>query len=550
MPQELTIIIPFKNEKEEIFHTLQSIQKFSEFLPIIVINDASDDGFDYTPLSQMPEITYICNPERIGVARCRDLGVEKCRTPYFLLLDAHMRFYETGWDRLLTEELKKEEKILLCCQTKALQIANQQLIESDKPCTYGARINFYASQECFDVNWIYDEKENGQPTESIPCVLGAGYACRKSYWEYLKGLQGLRYYGCDEAYISMKVWLEGGQCKLMKNIVIGHIYRETAPYPVDEEYIIYNKLFIAELLFPTSLKIRLINRIKDENPEAFRRVYQLLNQNKTEITELTGYYRKIFTRDFNFIEQMNYTPEQPQTLKKIKTFPDLKRKVCTLLLSHNNTSDISLFHGQMGLLILVLHYIKYTNDRSFETFAEELILRIFNTNKKYLPIDLGQGHCGIGWGFEYLIQNQLFNGDSSKILADMDYKIMERDPRRIRDFSLKNGLQGILHYVVARLISTHNHRLPCPFDKLYLAELNEIAHQMLLSSPDSQSTDIALKYTDGYKKGYWDYPPVQLSDILKFQDICISPQNENLPELDNGGLGMALKEIVFQPAIK
>lgn len=83
MSQELTIIIPFKNEKEEIFHTLRSIQQFSESLPVIVINDASDDGFDYQPLSQMPAVTCIRNPERIGVARCRDLGVENAVRPIF-----------------------------------------------------------------------------------------------------------------------------------------------------------------------------------------------------------------------------------------------------------------------------------------------------------------------------------------------------------------------------------------------------------------------------------------------------------------------------------
>lgn len=550
MSQELTIIIPFKNEKEEIFHTLRSIQQFSESLPVIVINDASDDGFDYQPLSQMPAVTCIRNPERIGVARCRDLGVEKCRTPYFLLLDAHMRFYETGWDRLLTEELKKEEKVLLCCQTKALQKTNGQLTETGKPCTFGARINFYASQECFDVNWKYEEKESGQPTESIPCVLGAGYACRKSYWEYLKGLQGLRYYGCDEAYISMKVWLEGGQCKLMKNIVIGHIYRDAAPYPIDETCIIYNKLFIAELLFPTPLKIRLIRSIKEEDPATFRRAYQLLHQNRAETEELSKYYRKIFTRDFNFIEQMNYTPEQPQTLMKIKTFPELRRKVCNLLLSHHTTQDLSLFHGQMGLLIALLHYVKHTRDLSFETFAEELTVRIFNTSKKSLPIDLGQGLCGIGWGFEYLIQNGLFNGDSAKILEDMDGKIMERDPRRIRDFSLKSGLQGILHYVVARLISSHINGLQCPFDDIYLKEVYAITQQMLLLIPDPRGTAIAVKYLDGYQKGSWDYPPVQLSDLLDFKTLQILPQNENTLDLEKGGLGALLKEILPDPATK
>lgn len=43
----------------------------------------------------------------------------------------------------------------------------------------------------------------------IACVWGAVYAVSKRCWQYLKGLSGLRRYGSDEVYVSMKVWLEG-----------------------------------------------------------------------------------------------------------------------------------------------------------------------------------------------------------------------------------------------------------------------------------------------------------------------------------------------------
>ena len=43
----------------------------------------------------------------MGVGASRDLGVKLCQTPYFILLDAHMRFYEKIWAGRIIEELEK-----------------------------------------------------------------------------------------------------------------------------------------------------------------------------------------------------------------------------------------------------------------------------------------------------------------------------------------------------------------------------------------------------------------------------------------------------------
>ena len=36
----------------------------------------------------------------MGVAASRDYGINYCTTPYFLLLDGHMRFYDAAWSSL------------------------------------------------------------------------------------------------------------------------------------------------------------------------------------------------------------------------------------------------------------------------------------------------------------------------------------------------------------------------------------------------------------------------------------------------------------------
>ncbi len=49
----LTVIIPFLNEKYEVENTVQSIKAHSsDRVEIMLINDASDDGFDYGILQE------------------------------------------------------------------------------------------------------------------------------------------------------------------------------------------------------------------------------------------------------------------------------------------------------------------------------------------------------------------------------------------------------------------------------------------------------------------------------------------------------------------
>src|ERR1035437_1876874 len=129
----LTIIIPFLNEKEELEQTLEDIhQHLYELIDVILINDNSNDGYDYRSVAERIGAKYVENRERLGIGASRDIGVELCQTPYFLLLDAHMRFYDNKWLERIIEELEKDSRSLLCCQTHFLsRNAEGELITPD-----------------------------------------------------------------------------------------------------------------------------------------------------------------------------------------------------------------------------------------------------------------------------------------------------------------------------------------------------------------------------------------------------------------------------------
>lgn len=302
----LTVIIPFLNEKTEVRNTILSIWEYAkDLVDIIAINDASTDLYNYELDLSRLNIQYIKNETRKGSAASRDIGINLAQTPYFLVIDAHMRFYCSCWVDTITSLLNENDRKLLCCNTKVLfKSDSEELLEPEKNKVFGAKILFDKDKP-LDVVWNKIEKDKNSEKELIPCVLGAAYAASKNYWTYLKGLRGLVNYGCEEAYISMKVYLEGGTCELLKNIFVGHIYRDRFPYIVELGDIVYNKLFIAELLLPSNLKVIVHSKYKLLDLDTYNTANQKLKNNSMEIEYLKDYYRQIFKNDFNTILYLN-----------------------------------------------------------------------------------------------------------------------------------------------------------------------------------------------------------------------------------------------------
>lgn len=304
---KLTIVIPFLNEEEEVRNTVISIREHVDCkIDIILINDASDDQYDYEEDLKDCNVRLIENKERLGSAKSRNLGISLVQTPYFLSLDAHMRFYEKEWLDIIVEKLEDDDRKILCCQTKVLNKSFWGEIETPvKSPVFGAHILFERGADFLNVKWNKKESCPGIDTEKIPCVLGAAYACSKRYWTYLKGLKGLVGYGGEEAYISMKVYMEGGCCELLKNVIVGHIYRTRFPYRMSSDDLVYNKLLIAELLLPESLKNSVFIEFEKMNRTAYDYSCAKLEESAGLVEELKDYYRSIFKVDFDEFMQMN-----------------------------------------------------------------------------------------------------------------------------------------------------------------------------------------------------------------------------------------------------
>ncbi|MDR1339895.1 MAG: glycosyltransferase [Prevotellaceae bacterium] len=299
---KLTTIIAFLNEGAEIERTVASIRETAgDNVDILLINDGSHDGMDYETVARKYNARYHVNSIRLGAGPAKNLGTELCETPYFILFDGHMRFYHNDWWNETVNALENNDRAVYCLRCFPLDEQYQLMKKS----SLGAYIQMFDTPEhkVLEPAWLYGDEKAGISSIQIPCVLGASYAASKRYWQYIAGYTGLRTCGCEEAYISLKTWLEGGTCILLKNLKVGHIFRKEFPYSISSIDFMYNKLMMAETLLPIKYKNIAFSDIHRSNPGEYEKAMSLLISDSKLITELKTYYKQIFTRDIDsFIE--------------------------------------------------------------------------------------------------------------------------------------------------------------------------------------------------------------------------------------------------------
>ena len=447
---KLSVCMSFLNEGEEVGNTVRSIRETAgDTVDIIVVNDASTDGYDYEADLKGLNVHYFVNKHRIGAAAGKEKAVQISSTPYFLLIDAHMRFYQKDWASQLLEELEKNSNRLLCCQNLALSRKEGKLSKPVEMGVYGAYLRFDVGNTIPQIKWN-DHKdvptlEKGQ----IPAVLGATYSTSKEYWNRLCGYQGLIHYGDEEAYVSIKAWMEGGGCYFLPDIKIGHIYRDNSPYIVHTNMMTYNSLLINKLFVPSLLSCFsesvAYGGIRQDKFE------RLFDAYKEEVESLASKYRQLYRYDFNRILEINEVLPR-QEMKEAESAVEILPQIMETILerSHNN-SHFGLYDGLMADAIVFAMYADTFNSSAFEGEAEKILLNILERLGDDMPLTLSDGIPGIGWGLLYLISNGIIEDDMEEYLLQIDRKVMERSLARTTDNSLRNGCGGILAYVSTRL---------------------------------------------------------------------------------------------------
>lgn len=129
------------------------------------------------------------------------------------------------------------------------------------------------------------------------------------------------------------------------------------------------------------------------------------------------------------------------------TFPILKDSI-------NSDFDLNLIgmNGCMGKIISLYSLYQKTNDDNHRLKGEKLLDDIWESCDTSSPLSYGSGLCGVGVGIEYLIQNQLVEGNADEVLSDIDAIVFNViDMRRLSGLDIDNGILGLAYYLFHRL---------------------------------------------------------------------------------------------------
>ena len=517
--KKLSVCISFLNEGEEVGKTVKCIREtVGETVEIIVINDASDDGYDYEADLRGMNVYYYVNKMRIGAAESKEKAVQICGTPYFLLLDAHMRFYTKDWAEVIVTEIERNPNCLYCCKSRVLTKSGDGVVCDEKDVKeHGAYLRFDLNSFVPRINWMGQSRMPYLCEPQIPAILGATYATSKSYWNRLKGLEGLIHYGCEEQYLSVKAWLEGGGCRLIDNVIIGHIYRDDAPYRRVFAPIVYNYVVVVKTLFPTSERGWALAAIQKNYPKAYEPLNVLSTLNMSQLAELRRYFEQTFkVNDFSYIRKINNVV----TFENVLVLGEWGKRLPTIIqeiegeLKENH--EMNLFCGKVGYMLALAEYAEIYRDVEVDKNASCLLSKILDALEAMdFSVSLSGGIAGIGWALIYLLRHNLLKDSLEKELKYIDHRIMEYDVSRVSDKSFKTGIGGILAYVVTRL-GMLNSFSESGFDEKYLSGLKLVAEEIIAdSNSDVRTLSYAYQFVFCMEQGKWNILPPKVSDLLE-----------------------------------
>ncbi len=233
---EASVIIPCKNEGQNLKMTLDSIMAASQALStgkleIVVVDDGSDDGCcDFLKESgSRSGLRYISTPG-LGVSQARNLGASTARGEYLIFCDAHITV-PAGWPDNLLASFKDD----------SVDAVSPAIGSLENPAAVGYGQTW---DEQLQVVWLPPHRQ--MKTSAAPLLPGGCVAVRAgAFWQTGGFDQGFIVWGHEDVEFSLKMWLFGYRLCVDPTVKILHLFRRKHPYPVKMDHFLYNMLRMA-----------------------------------------------------------------------------------------------------------------------------------------------------------------------------------------------------------------------------------------------------------------------------------------------------------------
>lgn len=192
-------------------------------LEVVVVDDSSD--FDcVNNLSEMDSVT-VFRGKMQGASLAKSYAIERGRAKRLIVCDAHMR-YPKGWLYEFVEAIDNHPRSLICCTSTGYKDTSVKRL-------YGCTWEYSDKYKFIGPVWI-----RRRPPDSfveVPALMGACYGFTRKTWNYLPGLPAVKGWGWLEAFLSASANLMGVPIYLLRDVVVGHQYRDERPYHATAE---------------------------------------------------------------------------------------------------------------------------------------------------------------------------------------------------------------------------------------------------------------------------------------------------------------------------
>jgi glycosyltransferase involved in cell wall biosynthesis len=283
---DLSIIISYHQEGlnfiKETINLIQNTIDISDY-EIIVVDDYSD-----RPI-KLEGVKVIRHVRNYGVGAAFDTGIGMAQSDNIWWQGADIRFASNNWASKMIKALDENPKSLICTSVVHLSAGTPDLtfeMSRENFVYNGATILMaYGDEErnILKAQWLPRESRllkrgdelarkmllpygvHYSDTEcyEVPCILGAAYGVKKSWYNHIDGFWGHIKWGTLEPYISLKSWLFGGNCMTAPHIETGHIFNDTQGRHgyKDLSHLAYNSMLVAWLLFNNKEREYLVNQL-------------------------------------------------------------------------------------------------------------------------------------------------------------------------------------------------------------------------------------------------------------------------------------------------
>ena len=288
-----SVVIPSYNEGWQLAATVESVLEHSKDrdIEVIVVDDQSDDysGDDAALRFKDSPVKVMTNNTRSGVSQSKANGAAVATGDTLIFMDAHSRV-EDGWLDVL-------DAAIALCGDETLFGPSLGVLDDEPPGGPLMRGRFYHAA---DLTFAYHPDRDSDMPYPVMMVHGKCQIINRHYYEAIGGYDvGVTPpWGAEDMELSWRVWMLGGECRVIPGVTVLTLYREAFPYGgVLGSNVLCNLLRVAYIHFGPSRFARCITA-RREDPDLGRAIALLM---ESDVAERRAHLAPQFVNDADHI---------------------------------------------------------------------------------------------------------------------------------------------------------------------------------------------------------------------------------------------------------